>query len=441
MSKKKEEQLAQAQKTAEAARQAAAPQSSYSTADLNSRSDVQNALAGAEYRPSQNVTDAANDLKQWQQNRPGQYQSAYQDKMDELMDALLGRDSFQYSYAQDPLYRQYAQLYTQNATNASADAAAQAAALTGGYGSSYAASVAQQAYQQQIGALSEAIPTLYRLALDTYTGGGEELVTKLDQLGVREQNDQNLYNNELADYYTQLQQKGDAYNAAYAQDYGQYQDYLNRLDTLYGYYAAQEQQAASRKQEKFNRTMKVLGFLGDVVQLAITGTTGLGTLAGNLANSRYNRAASERAYAASRADTAWEQQMKELQRQDSLTQQQYKNELAEREYQDTLRQQQFRNDLASEKLDIAKGEWALKQSNAQAKASRAAGNAAAKSSGSGKASGSAAGTNALKGSSVVPFTAALLRSRGKSDTSIANALQKEGYTTSEIAKILQQMNQ
>ena len=243
MSKKKEEQLAQAQKTAEAARQAAAPQSGYSTADLNSRFDVQNALAGAEYRPSQNVTDAANDLKQWQQNRPGQYQSAYQDKMNELMDALLGRDSFQYSYAQDPLYRQYAQLYTQNAANASADAAAQAAALTGGYGSSYAASVAQQAYQQQIGALSEAIPTLYRLALDTYTGGGEELVTKLDQLGVREQNDQNLYNNELADYYTQLQQKGDAYNAAYAQDYGQYQDYLNRLDTLYGYYAAQEQQA------------------------------------------------------------------------------------------------------------------------------------------------------------------------------------------------------
>ena len=120
MSKKKEEQLAQAQNPPEAARQAAAPQSGYSTADLNSRSDVQNALAGAEYRPSQNVTDAANDLKQWQQNRPGQYQSAYQDRMDELMDALLGRDSFQYSYAQDPLYRQYAQLYTQNAANARA---------------------------------------------------------------------------------------------------------------------------------------------------------------------------------------------------------------------------------------------------------------------------------------------------------------------------------
>ena len=131
--------------------------------------------------------------------------------------------------------------------------------------------------------------------------------------------------------------------------------------------------------------------------------------------------------------------MQEKQRQDSLTQQRYENEASERAYQDALKQQAFNNSVTSEKLNIAKGEWALKQSNAQAKASRAAGNAAAKS--SGKASGSAAGTNALKGSSVVPFTAALLRSRGKSDTSIANALQKEGYTTSEIAKILQQMNQ
>ncbi len=359
------------------------------------------------------MTDAANDLKQWQQNRPGQYQSAYQDKMDELMDALLGRDSFQYSYAQDPLYRQYAQLYTQNAANASADAAAQAAALTGGYGSSYAASVAQQAYQQQIGALSEAIPTLYRLALDTYTGGGEELVTKLDQLGAREQNDQNLYNNELADYYTQLQQKGDAYNAAYAQDYGQYQDYLNRLDTLYGYYAAQEQQAASRKQEKFNRTMKVLGFLGDVVQLAITGTTGLGTLAGK---------------------------MKELQRQDSLTQQQYKNELAEREYQDTLRQQQFSNDLASEKLDIAKGEWALKQSKAAQSARQASTNASAKAERGLSGSGLTAGKSGVSSGTLVPYSAARLRSQGRSDSAIRNELLKEGYTGEEIKSIMKQLN-
>ena len=448
MSKKKEEQLAQAQKTAEAARQAAAPQSGYSTADLNSRSDVQNALAGAEYRPSQNVTDAANDLKQWQQNRPGQYQSAYQDKMDELMDALLGRDSFQYSYAQDPLYRQYAQLYTQNAANASADAAAQAAALTGGYGSSYAASVAQQAYQQQIGALSEAIPTLYRLALDTYQSGGEELVNRLDQLNGQEQNAQTLYDRQLQDYYTQLQQKGEAYNDAYAKDYGQYQEHLNRLDTLHGYYTAQEQAQINQRQQAFNNIMTVLGIIGDVVQLAISGTTGLGSLAGSLMNTGYNIYAGNRAYEAERADTQWSQQMQEKQRQDALTQQQYDNTASERAYQDALKQQAFNNRVTSEKLNIAKGEWALKQSNAQAKASRAAGRAATAgtksgSSSRGKAtgsSGSASGGSRSAVSTGVPYTAALLHSQGKSDVAITSALRQEGYTPAQIAKILQEMN-
>ena len=156
--KKKEQQLLE-----DVAAQPAV-QSSYSTAGLNSRKEVENALTNAVYTPGQSVTDAAADLRNWQQNRPGKYESAYQGRIEDLIGQLLERNSFQYSYAQDPLYRQYAQQYTQNARNASADAAAQAAALTGGYGSSYAASVAQQAYQQQMGALNDALPSLYRLA-------------------------------------------------------------------------------------------------------------------------------------------------------------------------------------------------------------------------------------------------------------------------------------
>ena len=216
--KKKEQQLLE-----DVAAQPAA-QSSYSTAGLNSRKEVENALTNAVYTPGQSVTDAAADLRNWQQNRPGKYESAYQGRIEDLIGQLLERNSFQYSYAQDPLYRQYAQQYTQNARNASADAAAQAAALTGGYGSSYAASAAQQAYQQQIGALNEAIPSLYSLALDTYTSGGDELVSRLDQLNAQEQSAQERYDRQLSDYYTQLQQKGEDYNNAYAQDYGQYQD-------------------------------------------------------------------------------------------------------------------------------------------------------------------------------------------------------------------------
>ena len=306
--KKKDEALAAVQAQTEGSGQPAV-QSGYSAAGLDSRSEVENALANSSYKPSQTVTDAADALKEWQANRPGDYQSSYQERIDQLLNQLLQRESFQYSYTKDPLYRQYEQNYLQNAHNASADAAAQAAALTGGYGSSYATSAAQQAYQQQIGALSSAIPTLYSLALDTYTSGGNELVSQLDQLNNSEQDAQQQYNNKLSDYYTQLQQKGEAYNDAYAKDYGQYQEHLNRLDTLHGYYTAQEQAEISQRQQTFNNIMTVLGVIGDVVQLAITGTTGLGTLAGSLLNTGYNIYSGNRAYEAERADTQWSQQM------------------------------------------------------------------------------------------------------------------------------------
>ena len=141
MASKKKEELLQPEVQTQAQ---PAAQSTYSAEGLNSRADVEKAMANVSYRPGQQVTDAADALKQWQQNRPADYQSSYQDKINSLLGQLLERENFQYSYTRDPLYRQYEQLYTQNAHNASADAAAQAAALTGGYGSSYATSAAQQ---------------------------------------------------------------------------------------------------------------------------------------------------------------------------------------------------------------------------------------------------------------------------------------------------------
>ena len=350
---------------------------SYSTEGLNSRQEVQNALASAGYRPSESVTAAGNALKELQENRPGDYESKYQDRIDAALDDLSGKKDFSYNYVNDPLYHQYAQVYTQNAHNASADAAAQAAALTGGYGSSYAASVAQQAYQQQIGALNLAIPTLYQLALDTYDSSGDALVTRLDQLSAQEQNAQGLYNQKLSDYYTQLEQLGSAYNSAYQKDYGRYQDYLSRLNTLYGYYSEQEQQQAAKKQQWFNNAVTALGVVGDAVQLLVSGTTGLGSLAGSLLNTGYNIYANNRDYEADRADTAWNQQMQEKKYQDGLTQQQFDNTLAQQQYQDKLRQQQFTNDVTSQRLNIAKGEWALKQSKAAQQVQKASADAAA----------------------------------------------------------------
>lgn len=396
--KKKEQQLLE-----DVAAQPAA-QSSYSTAGLNSRKEVENALTNAVYTPGQSVTDAAADLRNWQQNRPGKYESAYQGRIEDLIGQLLERNSFQYSYAQDPLYRQYA----------------------------------QQAYQQQMGALNDALPSLYRLALDTYNSEGDDVVTRIDQLNTQEKNAQAQYNAELSDYYSQLDRKGSAYNAAYEQDYGLYQDYLGRLDTLYGYYSNQEQQAIAKRKQAFNGVLSILGVIGDAVQLAITGTTGIGSLVGALANTGYNMYAKDRAYAAERADAAWDQQMQETQRQDSLAQQKYKNEQAERQYQDTLRQQEFNNNVTSEKLNIAKGEWALKQSKAAQSAQQAAANAGAKSAGSSGGSGSGSVLSS-GGSTIVPYSAARLYRQGRSDTAIRSELLKEGYSNDEVANILKQL--
>ena len=415
---------------------------SYSTEGLNSRQEVQNALASAGYRPSESVTAAGNAMKELQENRPGDYESKYQDRIDAALDDLSGKKDFSYNYVNDPLYHQYAQVYTQNAHNASADAAAQAAALTGGYGSSYAASVAQQAYQQQIGALNLAIPTLYQLALDTYDSSGDALVTRLDQLSAQEQNAQGLYNQKLSDYYTQLEQLGSAYNSAYQKDYGRYQDYLSRLNTLYGYYSQQEQQQAAKKQQWFNNAVTALGVVGDAVQLLVSGTTGLGSLAGSLLNTGYNIYANNRDYEADRADTAWNQQMQEKKYQDGLTQQQFDNTLAQQQYQDKLRQQQFTNDVTSQRLNIAKGEWALKQSKAAQQVQKASADAAAKSSTGqlGSTGGLTVGKSGVSSGGTVPYTAARMRSQGKNDAAIRTELLKEGYSSGEVAKIMRQLN-
>lgn len=414
------------------------------TQGLDSREKVEQAFAAASYTPGQSVTEAENALKEWQNARPQQYQSSYQGQIDSLLNQLTGRQDFAYSYQNDPLYKQYAQTYTQNARNASADAAAQAAALTGGYGSSYAVSAAQQAYQQQMNGLNGILPTLYQLALDTYTSEGDQLVTGLEQLTQQEQNARQRYEDELSDYYTQLEQKGEAYNNAYAQDYAQYQNYLNQLDSLYGYYSQQEQQQSARRQQTFNNVMSVLGLVGDAVQLLITGTTGLGSMAGSLVNTGYNIYADNRDYEAQRADTAWSQKMEEQQRQDALTQQQYENQQAQQEYQDSLRQQQYANAVTSEKLNIAKGEWALKQAKAQQTAARASTAAAgttatpaAQTSGTASLSVGKSGTST--GTSV-PYTAARMRSAGRSDSAIRTALLQEGYTGTEIQEIMRQLN-
>ena len=111
-------------------------------------------MANVSYRPGQQVTDAA-DAQQWQQNRPADYQSSYQDKINSLLGQLLEREEiFSTATPATRFTASTSSCIPRTPTMPARDAAAQAAALTGGYGSSYATSAAQQAYQQQIGGLA-----------------------------------------------------------------------------------------------------------------------------------------------------------------------------------------------------------------------------------------------------------------------------------------------
>ena len=62
---------------------------------------------------------------------------------------------------------------------------------------------------------------------------------------------------------------------------------LAQLGSIRDYYVQQEQYQNAQKQQTFQTVMSVLGLIGDAIQLAISGTTGLGSLANGLLKSGY----------------------------------------------------------------------------------------------------------------------------------------------------------
>ena len=184
--------------------------------------------------------------------------------------------------------------------------------------------------------------------------------------------------------------------------------------------------------------MSVLGLIGNIAQLAISGTTGLGSLLSGLAQTGYSMYADNRDYEAAQADAAWERQMQEQLRQDGLAQQAYESQSAERQYQDALAQQRFDNDITSQKLALAQEEWAFKRSQAQQEAAAASMRAASRSSGT-KGTGSrsqSAGKSSGSQSTVLPTAGSDM-----DYTDFARTMRERGYTISEIKEMFDVMRQ
>ena len=175
-------------------------------------------------------------------SKPGEWVDPYKDIYMGYLSQYENRDPFSYDFNSDALYNQYKDQYIQQGKMAMMDTMGQAAALTGGYGNSYAQTVGQQAYNQQLNKLNEIMPELYQMAYERYGEEGKQLLDMYSAyLGLSEQ-DYNQHQNNLSNWYTQLDYLTDNYNTAY--DRG-YDEYLLGYDTAYNDYQSGRSEAFS----------------------------------------------------------------------------------------------------------------------------------------------------------------------------------------------------
>lgn len=108
------------------------------------------------------------DYDAWLKENPAPtYQSAYNARIDQLMNDLLAREKFSYDAESDPLFQQYKNIYTREGNRSMNDTLAAAASGAGGM-SSYAMTAAQQANNYYMAQLGDKIPELQQLAYDMY---------------------------------------------------------------------------------------------------------------------------------------------------------------------------------------------------------------------------------------------------------------------------------
>lgn len=186
-----------------------------------------------DYSESDTVKEAGADLDTHNANKPSEYQSQWQGKLDELMNSILNREKFSYDLNGDALYQQYKDKYIQQGKLAMGDAIGQASAMTGGYGNSYAQSVGQQQYQASLDNLNDIVPQLYQMALDKYNQEGQDLYNQYGMVADRDSTDYGRYRDTVSDWYTDRDYLTGRYDSERNFDYGKYVDDRSFSHTLW----------------------------------------------------------------------------------------------------------------------------------------------------------------------------------------------------------------
>lgn len=177
-----------------------------------------------QYVQSDAVTRAQEAVQKQQAQKPGAYQSQHQQGIHDVLGQLQNREKFSYNINEDALYQQAARNYINQGRMAMMDTMGQAAALTGGYGNSYAQQAGQQAYQGYLQGLTDLTPQYYQMALDKYQMEGDELLNRYALLQEQENADYGRYQDQLSQYYTELDRLQSLADNERAFDYGAFAD-------------------------------------------------------------------------------------------------------------------------------------------------------------------------------------------------------------------------
>ena len=179
------------------------------------------------YQPSQNVTQAQQQLQQVQAAKPQGYNSKYGAQLDNILNQIQNPQEFKYSFDGDELFKYYADLYSQNGRQASMDAMGQAAALTGGYGNSYAQQAGNQAYDEWMRSLYDRGMDLYDRAYQQYRDKQGDLLNQYNVLANQDQNEYGRYRDTVGDWENERAFWADRGDVEAERDYQRYKDNLD----------------------------------------------------------------------------------------------------------------------------------------------------------------------------------------------------------------------
>lgn len=231
--------------TTTTAPKAAAPQAPKAATPKKTPSEMTNPNQPT-YQQSDTVKQAAQDLADWQKNKPGDYVSPYSQQIEQLYNQIVGRPDFSYDFNADPIYQQYKDQYTRLGNLAMRDTMGQAAALTGGYGSSYATTAGQQAYDAHLQQLNNVIPELYDAAYNRYRDEGDDMLTQLQLLQQQDEIAYGRHRDDVGDYYNFLDYYNNKYQYEREFDYGQFIDEWNQWDANRKFDYSKEQDALNQ---------------------------------------------------------------------------------------------------------------------------------------------------------------------------------------------------